>query len=107
MAPQIHRAFFGDAEHEFRLTAPLILELERKTGSGIGALCSRLFARTFSQADLIETIRHALIGAGTDPKRASELVAAYVVDRPISETYPIAIAVAELLWFGNPNEETK
>ena len=100
----IHRAHFGDGEHDFRLTGPMILELERKCGSGIAALCTRLFNRSFSDTDLHETLRCALIGGGTDPKRAGELIATYSVGRPYSETYPIAEAIAELVWFGNPNE---
>jgi hypothetical protein len=44
MTDTAHRAFFGDAEHSFRLTPELIVELEAKTGTGIGALCRRLFA---------------------------------------------------------------
>ncbi|ACF02473.1 conserved hypothetical protein [Rhodopseudomonas palustris TIE-1] len=106
-SPQNHRAFFGDGEHDFRLTAPLILELERKTGCGIAVLFQRLFHRSFSLTDLHEIIRCALIGGGTDPRRADQLIATYAVDRPISETLPIAIAIAELHWFGLPNEETK
>jgi hypothetical protein len=100
-----HVAFFGDGDHSFCLTAALVIELERKTGSGIGALCTRIFNRQFTQSDLQETIRCALVGAGTDPKRAAELIAAYAVDRPISEIYPIAVAVLEALWLGFPNEE--
>ena len=101
-----HQTFFGDAEYSFRLTAPLIIELERATGTGIGALCARLFAKQFSQTDITETIRLALIGAGTDPKRAAQIIAAYATDRPISETYPLAVAIAEHVWFGNPHEAT-
>ena len=44
-----HRAFFGDAEHDFRITPALVIELELKTGAGIGALCSRVFARQFAR----------------------------------------------------------
>ncbi len=42
-------AFFGDAEYQFKLTPALVLELERKTGAGIGTLCSRVFAKQFAQ----------------------------------------------------------
>jgi hypothetical protein len=103
----LHQTFFGDAEYSFRLTAPMIIELERKTGAGIGALCARVFNRQFSQSDIHETIRHALVGGGIAPARAAELIAAYVIDRPISETYPLAVAIAEHAWFGNPHEAAK
>jgi hypothetical protein len=100
-----HRAFFGDAEHDFRITPPLVIELERETGAGIGALCSRVFAKQFAQSDILETIRIALIGGGTAPDRAASLIAAYATDRPLSETYPLAVAILDALWFGQPNQE--
>ena len=96
--------FFGDAEHTFQLTAPLIQELEKSCGAGIGALSHRVFARQFTQADITETIRLALIGGGTTPKRAAELIAAYAADRPISETHPLAAKILERVWFGAPHE---
>jgi hypothetical protein len=105
-----HRAFFGDAERPFRLTAPLILELERKLDAGIGGIAQRLFAGNFRHAEIIETIRLALIGAGEKPARAAELVEAYAVNRPLAETYPLAVAILETAWFGaaqQPSEEAK
>jgi hypothetical protein len=100
------KAFFGDAEYQFKLTSALIIELEAKCGVGIGALCSRVFVRQFAQNDITETIRLALIGGGTAPKRAAELIATYAADRPLSETYPIAAKTLERLWFGHPHEKT-
>jgi hypothetical protein len=101
-----HRAYFGDAEYDFRLTLPTLQELERSTGLGIAAICDRIFQKQFAHADLTQTIRLALIGGGTAPKRAAELVAAYATDRPLSEIYPLAFAIAETTWFGNDNGKT-
>jgi hypothetical protein len=95
-----HRTFFGDAQRDFRITPELIIELERKTGAGIGGLCRRLFAGEFKQADVTETIRLALIGGGASPKDADALVAAYALSRPFAEVYPLAVAILETLWFG-------
>jgi Phage tail tube protein, GTA-gp10 len=95
-----HHAFFGDGEHDFLLTPAMIVELERKLGAGIGGLCRRLFAGDFKHADIIETIRLALIGSGTSPKDADALIAAYAVNRPLSEIYPLAVSILETLWFG-------
>lgn len=95
-----HRAFLGDAEYDFRLTKPLLIELEKSTGLPSLALFSRIFNRESSIADLTETIRLALIGGGTAPKRASELIAAYATDRPLSEIYPLAFDIAQTVWFG-------
>ena len=97
------KAFFGDGEYEFKLTPEMIRELEKKCGA-IGALCNRVFARNFAQADINETIRFALIGGGTAPKRAAELIAAYAEGRPLVETYELAAKILERALFGNPHE---
>ena len=83
-----------------------MIELERKTGAAIGELFARIFNRTFAAGDLAELIRLALIGSGIAPKRADELIRTYVIDRPLIETYPLAVAIAEATWFGQPNEQT-
>ncbi|RQH14924.1 gene transfer agent family protein [Bradyrhizobium sp. RP6] len=102
MADLSYTAFFGDGGHTFRLMPPQIRELETKCGP-IGALSNRMFAHSFSQADLTETIRLALIGGGTTPKRAHELIVAYVDDRPLAETYELAAKILERTLFGNPD----
>lgn len=95
-----HRAFFGDREHDFALDASQILELERVTGTGIGALCQRLFAGSFNYTDLTETLRPALIGGGLDPQEAASLVTAYVPMRPISAAMKLAVDILSGLYFG-------
>lgn len=101
-----HRAYFGDAEYQFVLTSVMVIELERKTGVGIGALCTRVFNRQFVQSDLTETIRLALIGGGLSPERAASMIAAYAADRPLAEIYPLAVAILDARWFGQPHEAT-
>lgn len=95
-----HIAFFGDGERTFKLTPELIVELERKTDTGIGALSRRVFRGDFKHSDLTEIIRLALIGGGTSPRDADALVAAYAVRRPINEVFPLAVSVLEAAWFG-------
>jgi hypothetical protein len=104
MTDTTHEAFFGDAVCKFRLTPELILELERKTGAGIGALCNRLFNREFGLTDVVETIRLGLIGGGQTPERSAELVAAYAQQRPLAETYPLAVEILHVLWFGRAKQ---
>jgi hypothetical protein len=101
MSDMTYRGFFGDGDRDFRITPELIIELERKTGSGIGGLCRRLFAGDFRHGDVTETIRLALIGGGTPPHDADALVAAYAVARPLSEIFPLAVSILETLWFGS------
>lgn len=92
--------FFGDGEHEFQLTGPLIVELEAKAGAGIGTIFARLGASAFRHADILETIRLGLIGGGMAPAEAARLLATYGSNRPLAETLPVAVAVLEALFFG-------
>lgn len=92
--------FFGDKDRAFNLTPELLIELERKTGTGIGALCRRVFRSEYHFADLTETIRLALIGAGTGPAEANDLVTAYAANRPVAEILPLAIAILNARFFG-------
>src|SRR5690349_16037873 len=100
-----HTAFFGESEHAFALTHDLIIELERKTGIGIGSLCLRLPEGHFRHADLVEIIRLSLIGGGTTPKEAAALADTYAAKRPLNESFPIAIAVLQAVWSGAPAQE--
>lgn len=97
-------AYFGDGEYPFALTAPLIIELEGKCGAGIGTLAARVFAKHFTQNDINETIRLAAIGGGMNPKRAAEMVAAYVADQPLIASWPLASKILEHTWFGAPHQ---
>lgn len=105
MSDLSHTAFFGDSEHQFRLTFALIAELETKCGANIGTIAARVFAKHFAQTDIVETIRLAAIGGGMSPKRAAEMVAAYVNDQPLIASFPLASKILEHVWFGNPHEE--
>ena len=87
--------FFGDAERKFALTPTLIEELERLAGAGIGAIAKRLFAGQFRHADMMQTIRLALIGGGETPPVAASLVQVYCACRPINEALALAVAILE------------
>lgn len=94
------RAFFGDAERDFRLPAELVLELERVTGAGIAGLYRRFAALDFRHAELLAVIRLGLIGGGETPQTAADLVAAYAAPRPIMEIFPIAIGTLDMRMTG-------
>lgn len=103
----MHKAFFGDGERDFTLTAKLIPELERLTGKGIGALTRHVAAGDYTLAEINETIRLALIGGGTAPKEAAALVATYVPARPLQEAHLLALAILAALMFGSEAQGTK
>lgn len=93
--------FFGDGERVFTLSPDLIQELERKTNAGIGLLCKRVFSGSYHHADLLETIRLALIGGGESPQVAASLTHIYAANRPLSEVLPLAVAILSLVSFGD------
>jgi Phage tail tube protein, GTA-gp10 len=93
-------AFFGDGKHDFKLTVPMINELERTTGTGIGGLCKRLFNSDFKLHEITEVIRLGLIGAGENPETANALVKNYLTDQPLGSAYPLAVSILEALMFG-------
>ena len=94
----MHKAFFGDREHDFALTPHLIPELQRLTGKGIGALVDGI--RHASYAEITETIRLGLIGAGTKPADAAALVETYVPAAPLAEAHILAVDILTDLWVG-------
>lgn len=100
MSDTSHTAFFGDGEKVFALPAEMIIELERKTGVGFGALYQRFMAGQFHFADIMEIVRLGLIGGGTSPAEAMALVDAYAKSRPILETFPLALDILEAKWSG-------
>lgn len=99
--------FFGDGRYSFKLTAPLIVELERSTGSGIGGLAKRLFANDYRFHELSELIRLALIGGGQEPQRAKELTETYVHGLPVAASLPVAVAILEATFFGVDKPQQK
>lgn len=95
-----HTAFFGDGEKTFALPADQILELERKTGTGIGTIYSRTMTGQFQFGEIMEVIRLGLIGGGTSPKEAQALVDAYARPTPIIEAFQLAADILEARWSG-------
>ena len=94
------RAFLGDGERAFALTDDMVLELERITGQGIGRTFADMTAMRFAFPHVAETIRLALIGGGTSPAEAMRLSDTWVRNRPLAETFPVALAILEARWNG-------
>lgn len=100
MSATTFRTFFGDAEREFRLGPSEIAALESKLKVGIGALWHRILNIQFSSVEIAEIIRLGLIGGGTKPKEAADLVEAYSSSRPVAETHALAFSIIAAAWFG-------
>lgn len=109
---------FADGQYTFALPLAQINELQRKTGIGIGGLFARVLkgctpvgdqimlapgAAEFYALDIIETVRHGLIGGGTGtvngeeikvtPLIANRLVDAHVLGRPLQDSWSLAAAI--------------
>ncbi|MDE4173659.1 gene transfer agent family protein [Phaeobacter sp. PT47_59] len=100
-----HTAFFGDGEHTFALTDDMIAELERIADLGIGTLYLRTVKSQFRLTDLIEIIRLGLIGGGTSPARAAQLVDTYARNQPIDDLFPLAFDILDARWGGVADDE--
>lgn len=100
-----HVAYFGDGEKTFALTMPMIAELERKTGVGIGALYQRVaLTLQFHVGDVIEIIRLGLIGGGTSPTETQSLIDAYTPEQPLIPLAMLAVDILNARW-NEPNGE--
>ncbi|WP_054006171.1 gene transfer agent family protein [Cypionkella psychrotolerans] len=99
-----HRAFFGDGEHDFTLTDPMLAELEKITGLGAGALYFQMLTLAYPAEYLREIIRLGLIGGGMNPEQAKRLCDAYGVNRPLAETLALAWEIMAARWTGAANQ---
>lgn len=103
------RKFFGDGERDFALPAKWILALETETGAGFGTLLQRLRSHEFRFADVTQTIRLSLIGAGTSAEEADRLVRTYVgtEGNPLIEAQILATEILLDIWAGKgtPDEQ--
>lgn len=110
---------FGDGQYTFALPLAQINELQKKTDAGIGKLYGRLLKgcvqvssgefnlipalAEFYALDVIETIRHGLIGGGkgtvngeeiaVTPLIANRLIDAYVLGQPLKAAWSVAVTV--------------
>lgn len=99
-----HRAFFGDGEYTFTLTDPMLVELEKLTGLGVGALYFQMLTLAYPAEYLREIIRLGLIGGGLNPEQAKRLCDAYAVNRPLAETVGLAFEIMAARWGAKADE---
>lgn len=108
---RITRPFAG-RERAFDVAPLAIIEkLERACGAGMGEILGRLQGRGFNpmtgmpdpffrHADIRETIRLGLIGAGATDAEATEWVIDAIDGRPIAEHLGLAAAIMTAYAFG-------
>lgn len=97
---------FAGRERRFCLRLGEIAELERLTGTGIGALFMRIGAHQFGHRDVWDTIRLGLEGGGeTSAAEATALVMRYHGE-PLMDFLPLAGAIVAACVNGVPRRET-
>lgn len=95
---------WADGEHAFRLPLKQLRELQDKTEVGPEALYRRIIEGTWQIADLRETIRLGLIGAGMDEVAAVKLMRQYFDDGPFLKHKPTAHAIILAALMGPPED---
>ena len=99
------RLFFGDGEYDFKLTIQAISALQVKCQSGIGQIYTRVISGQFYSQDLLETVRHGLIGGGMAPKPAHDLIEAYSDVVPLEDWQDIATSILAAATHGYKSDE--
>ncbi len=87
-------AYWGDAEHTFRLKAKQIFELQEKTGSGIYAVYRRVMSGDWKLEDVQHIIRLGLVGGGLKGIDAAKLVDRYF-EPPYADHWQIAAQIID------------
>ena len=100
----VHTAFFGDGEKQLQLSHELAIELERKTGTGIGSISRRFYSGDFRLSEMQQMARLALIGGGTDPEEADALISTYGHRMTVTKLYELLLPVMDLLMFGKAQD---
>jgi hypothetical protein len=125
---------FGDGLYTFALPLAQIAELQKKTGIGIGGLFGRVTKGCFVNPgsgevhvdaklgefyalDLIETLRHGLIGGSkgvvngeevkVTPEMATRLIDTYVMGQPLIRAWNLAVSVlgATIVGYDPPKKD--
>ena len=89
---------------KFELRIGEIGELERVAQAGIGEIYMRMTGLRFRHADIRETIRLGLMGAGEIEATATSLVGFYVDPSPIGTHLQLAADILEACVNGVPPE---
>lgn len=96
---------WADGTYAFRLAWAQLAELQEKTNAGPYVVFARLESDVWRIEDIAHTIRLGLIGGGMSPTDALKKVRAYVEERPLLESVPLAKAILEVALVGAPEED--
>lgn len=99
---------WADGQYLFALKGKQIEHLEKVCDAPIGQIAARLFSRMPGYKDVRETVLQGLVGGGTPPVVAAQLMATYFDGQPLdaandpSSPLKTAVAIMQAAWFGVP-----
>lgn len=96
---------WADGTYVFRLAWGQLVELQEQCDAGPYIILQRLMAGAWRVQDISQVIRLGLIGGGTLPDKALQLIRDYVEARPPFETLAIAQGVLGVALQGAPDGE--
>lgn len=102
---RIDNVFVGDGKYDLCLKIEQLILLQEKTGVGPYVLQQRLMMAEWYVADIIETLRLALIGGGMAPREAYNLVTTYCVEGELAKYSILAYNAIYAALHGAPEED--
>lgn len=96
---------FGDGEHDFQLNIAELEELQEKTDAGPEEVFQRVSEGRWRLADIRDTIRLGLKGAGMDPLKARAMIDRYAVPGQLMQHKPLVTAIIGAALVGAPDED--
>ncbi len=96
---------FGDGKQEFQLNIGELEELQEKTDAGPEEVFDRLAQGRWKVADIRDTIRLGLKGAGMDPMRALVMVERYAAPGNLAPLKALAQNIIAAALIGAPDED--
>lgn len=103
---KVRLAWLG-GEHDFNIAQyKTLLQLEAKCDAGVRAIMLRIETDTWKVDDLREVIRLGLIGAGTPPDQAQQLIKTYVDDCPLQHSKQVAYQIIAAAMIGVPGDNS-
>ncbi len=99
---------WADGQYLFALKGKQMEHLEKVCDAPIGQIAARLFSRMPGYKDVRETVLQGLVGGGTPPVVAAQLMATYFDGQPLdaandpSSPLKTAVAIMQAAWFGVP-----
>ncbi|MFZ2252622.1 MAG: gene transfer agent family protein [Minisyncoccia bacterium] len=99
------RLAFGDGAHDFALLIGQLEELQEKCDAGPEAVFNRIASGTWMVADVRETLRLGLIGAGMEAIKAAILVDRYAGSGSLAAHKDTAQRVILGALVGAPDED--